>query len=187
MQETTESIRLGKLEFRAMNNPLRRLRQKRREFPLFLRMLQKHGIKLSGKVIMDMGCGSGFGTELIVKRLSPSQVIAFDLMPEQIKLAEKRGLPVDFKVGDATAIDVPDASCDAIFDFGVLHHIPLWRKALMETVRVLVPGGALLVEEPHKMFEWDEFEQGIQHVGLNILERGAWYGGFFRFFLTQKA
>jgi ubiquinone/menaquinone biosynthesis C-methylase UbiE len=186
MHDTTESIRLGRFEFLAMNNPLRRLRQKRREFPLFLRMLQMHGIELSGKVIVDIGCGSGFGTELIVKKLNPSRVIAFDLMPEQIRLAEKRGLQVDFKVGDATAIDAPDASCNAIFDFGVLHHIPLWRKALNEAVRVLAPDGVLLVEEPHRMFEWDELEQGIRQVGLKILERETWYGGFFRFFLAQK-
>jgi SAM-dependent methyltransferase len=186
MKDSTESIRLDRFEFLAMNNPLRRWRWKRWEFPLFLRMLQMHEIELSGKVVMDMGCGSGFGTELIIKELKPSQVIAFDLMPEQIKLAKRRELHVDFKVGDATAMDAPDSSCNAVFDFGVLHHIPLWRKALDEAARVLVSDGVLLIEEPHKMFEWPEFELGIQQAGLKILERRQWYGGFFRFFLTQK-
>jgi ubiquinone/menaquinone biosynthesis C-methylase UbiE len=186
MEDSTQSIRLGRFEFLAMNNPIRRLRQKRREFPLFLKMLRMHGIDLSGKVIMDMGCGSGFGTELIIKELKPSQVIAFDLMPEQIELAKKRDLHVDFKVGDATAIDAPDSSCNAIFDFCILHHIPLWRNALAEVVRVLVPEGVLLIEEPHRMFEWDEFELGIQRAGLSIMERRQWYGGHMRFFLTQK-
>ena len=181
-----ESQRLGRVEFLAMNNPVRRLRQKYGEFPLLLNLLHLHQIDLVGKVIMDMGCGSGYGTELIVKELQPSHVIAFDLMPEQIRLAQKRQLPVDFKVGDATAIEATDSSCHAVFDFGILHHIPLWRKALAETVRVLVPAGILFVEEPHKMFEWDEFELGIQQAGLKILERRQWYGGFFRFFLAQK-
>jgi SAM-dependent methyltransferase len=181
-----ESIRLGKFEFLAMNNPIRRFRQKYGEFPLFLKMLKLHGIDLSGKVIMDMGCGSGYGTELIIKKLNPSRVIAFDLMPEQIKLAKKRNLHVDFTVGDATAINAADSSCQAVFDFGILHHIPLWRKALAETVRVLVPKGVLLIEEPHRMFEWDEFELGIEKAGLKIVERKKWYYGFFRFFLAQK-
>lgn len=181
-----DSLRLGRIEFLAMNNPLRRLRQKYGEFPLLLKLLQLHHIDLVGKVIMDMGCGSGYGTELIIRELRPSHVIAFDLMPEQIRLAQKRRLAVDFKIGDATAMEAADAGCHAVFDFGILHHIPLWRKALTETARVLVPRGVLLIEEPHKLFEWDEFELGLQQAGFEILERRQWYGGFFRFFLTQK-
>jgi len=186
MNDAVESLRLGRIEFWAMNNPLRRLRQKYGEFPLLLKLLKLHDITLAGKVIMDMGCGSGYGTELIVKELKPSQVIAFDLMPEQIKLAQKRQLPVDFRVGDATAMEAADSSCHAVFDFGILHHIPLWRKALAETQRVLVPKGVLLIEEPHRMFGWAEFERGIQQAGFQILERRKWYGGFLRFFLAQK-
>ena len=186
MNESKESIRLGRFEFFAMNNPLRNFRMRCQEFPLMLKMLKAHNIELSGKVIMDMGCGSGYSTELILNKFYPSKIIAFDLMPEQIQLAIKRNLNIDFKVGDATVIDALDSSCNAIFEFGILHHIPLWRKALTESVRVLVPNGVMIIEEPHKMFNWDEFEQGIQLAGLKILERKQWYGGFFRFFLTQK-
>lgn len=186
MKDLTESIRLGRFEFLAMNNPIRNFRQKHGEFPLILKMLKGHEIDLTGKIIMDMGCGSGFGTELIIQKLRPSRIIAFDLMPEQIMLAKKRKLPVEFNVGDATNIDLKNSICNAVFDFGILHHIPLWRKALSEAARVLIPGGALIIEEPHKMFEWDEFEQGIQQAGFKILDRKQWYGGFFRFFLAQK-
>jgi ubiquinone/menaquinone biosynthesis C-methylase UbiE len=181
-----ESMRLSPIEFFAMNNPLRNFRQKYGEMPLILNLLQLHHIDLVGKVIMDMGCGSGYGTELIVKKFRPSRVIAYDLMPEQIYLARKRRLAVDFKIGDATVMEAADASCHAVFDFGILHHIPLWRKALTETARVLVPRGVLLIEEPHKLFEWDELETGLQQAGFEILERRQWYGGFFRFFLAQK-
>ena len=186
LDPSVESLRLGRFEFLAMNNPLRNLRQKYGEVPLMLNLLRLHNINLVGKVIMDMGCGSGYGTELIVKELKPSHIIAYDLMPEQIRLARKRNLAVDFKIGDATAMEAGNASCHAVFDFGILHHIPLWRKALAETARVLVSGGALLIEEPHKLFEWDEFELGLQQAGFKILERRQWYGGFFRFFLAQK-
>jgi len=186
LEPSVESLRLGRFEFLAMNNPIRNLRQKYGEVPLMLDLLRLHDIDLADKVIMDMGCGSGYGTELIVKELRPSHVIAYDLMPEQIQLARRRNLAVDFKTGDATAMEAGDASCQAVFDFGILHHIPLWRKALAETVRVLVPSGVLLIEEPHKMFEWDEFESGLQQAGFEILERRQWYGGFFRFFLAQK-
>ena len=184
--ETGDSIRLGKFEFFAMNNPLREWRMKHLEFPLLLKMLRNYEIDLSGKTLVDMGCGSGYSTGLLLKKFEPSRLIAFDIMPEQIERAKKRQLPVDFKIGDATAINMPNSSCDAVFDFGILHHIPCWFKALSEAARVLVPEGIMFIEEPHKLFEWDEFEAGILNAGLDILEQEQWYRGFFRFFLTRK-
>ncbi|HVN49303.1 MAG TPA: class I SAM-dependent methyltransferase [Bacteroidota bacterium] len=186
MEQQQESMRLGKIEFAAMNNPLREWRMKHQEFPLLHQMLQKHQIDLTGRRLVDMGCGSGYSTILLLQQFSPSHLTAFDIMPEQIALARKRNLNIDFNIGDATAIDIPDASCDAVFDFGILHHIPLWRKALSESARVLTGGGIMFIEEPHKLFEWDEFEEGIQNAGFTILERKQWYFGFFRFFLAQK-
>ena len=161
MEPSTDSLLLGGFEFRSMNNPLRRWRQKHQELPLLLEMLQKADIELTNQTIMDLGCGSGYGTKLLIEALAPARVFAYDLMPEQIALAKKRQLAVDFQVGDATAMTAPDASCKAVFDFGVLHHIPRWETALAEGWRVLSPGGVLFIEEPHKLFSWEELEQGI--------------------------
>jgi len=180
-----ETMSLGKMEFLAMNNPLRRWWQKHREFPIFLAMLERQGIDLNGASVMDAGCGSGYSTALILDRLHPSRVIAFDLMPEQIMLANKRGLGVDFRVGDATRMDAEDLSCDAVFVFGILHHIPAWREALSETCRVLKPGGVMLLEEPHYRFDWPELEAGIREAGMDILERHAWLLGYLRSYLCR--
>ena len=50
-------------------------------------------------------------------------------------------------VGDAERIDVPDASFDAVVDYGILHHVPDWRRALREIARVLKPGGMFYFED----------------------------------------
>ena len=50
-------------------------------------------------------------------------------------------------VGDATKIDAADSTYDAVFDFGIIHHIPDWRKAVGEVHRVLKPGGRFYGEE----------------------------------------
>jgi len=50
-------------------------------------------------------------------------------------------------IGDATRIDAPDESFDAVFDFGAIHQIPDWPTALAEVSRVLKPGGLFFFEE----------------------------------------
>jgi ubiquinone/menaquinone biosynthesis C-methylase UbiE len=50
-------------------------------------------------------------------------------------------------VGDVLHLPYCDSRLDAVFDFGVLHHVPDWRSALSEVCRVLKPGGVFYVEE----------------------------------------
>ena len=52
-------MRLGKLEFAAMNNPVRRWLQKYIEFRIFKNQLKKRDIHLEDGVIMDAGCRGG--------------------------------------------------------------------------------------------------------------------------------
>jgi ubiquinone/menaquinone biosynthesis C-methylase UbiE len=162
-----EDMRLGKFEFLAMNNIARRWIQKHYEFPIFKNQLKKNGIDLAGKIILDGGCGSGYGTGLILNEFHPSHLLAIDYMPEQILLAKNRKLNVDFRVGDLTKIESAEETFDAVFVFGVLHHIPEWTDALQQISRVLKIGGVLLVEEPKYRFNWKDFESGIKDAGLN--------------------
>ncbi|MBN1691149.1 MAG: class I SAM-dependent methyltransferase [Dehalococcoidia bacterium] len=181
-----EDMRLGKFEYHAMNNPLRRWVQKHIEFKIFKDQLTKARIELNSKAIMDGGCGSGYGTELILSEFHPSRIVAFDFMPEQISLAKKRGLKVDFTVGDLTIIDANDETFDAVFIFGVLHHIPQWIEALMQISRVLKPGGILMIEEPRYRFDWSDFESGIEQANLEIVDLKTSLAGYFHFYLCRK-
>jgi len=184
--DSNGDMRCGRLEFLAMNNPLRRWIQKHIEFKIFKKHLEKWCVDLEGGIIMDAGCGSGYSTELIVNEYHPSQVIAFDYMPEQIRLARKRLLKVDFCVGDLRRIESESGTCDAVFIFGVLHHIPQWRKALSEVARVLKQGGVLLVDEPLYQFTWEELEYGIRSVGMDILEVSNLFFQYFHAYLCRK-
>ena len=181
-----EDMRLSKFEFLAMNNPLRRWHQKHIELKIFKDQLKKAGIELNGKVIMDGGCGSGYSTELIVNEFHPSHVVAFDFMPEQIALAKKRNLKVDFTVGDLTKIDSADGTFDAVFIFGVLHHIPKWTEAVSQISRVLKLGGVLLVEEPGHKFDWNDFESRIRQAGFETVTIRKYFAWDFGSYLRSK-
>lgn len=179
-------MRLGAIEFLAMNNPIRRWIQKHVEFRLFKNHLDKRCIDLKGGIIMDAGCGSGYSTELLANEYHPSHLIAFDYMPEQIRLARKRKLNVDLSVGDLRKIQSGDATFDAVFIFGVIHHIAQWQEALFEVTRVLKPGGVLLLDEPKYGFTWEELESELRNLGLDILDTSTFFFKLFHTYLCQK-
>jgi len=140
-------MRLNRLEFALMNNPLRAAIQRHFE----ARRLLQLGGPMAGGRALEIGCGRGIGTEVIFDVFNADQVDAFDLDFRMVALARKRLQPRGSRarvwVGDATAIPVAAATYDAVFDFGIIHHIPQWRRALREVTRVLRPGGRFYAEE----------------------------------------
>lgn len=143
---------LNRIEYALMNNPVRAAIQRRFEAPRLLRM----GGPMHGGRALEIGCGRGVGTRLILDLFHANSVDAFDLDPRMAELARTRLAPQDAKVrlwvGDASAISAPRASYDAVFDFGIIHHIPEWRRALAEVYRVLKPGGLFYAEEVLRPF-----------------------------------
>ncbi len=143
-------MRLNALEKMLLNNPARRMVQEFYEAPLLLRMAGR----LDGKRAIEIGCGQGFGMEIILRQFGAARVFGIDLDPEMIARAQRRILPyagrADVSVGNATAIPAADESFDAVFDFGVVHHVPAWEDAIREVRRVLKRGGIFVFEEVSK-------------------------------------
>ncbi|MGB2756585.1 MAG: methyltransferase domain-containing protein [Acidimicrobiia bacterium] len=63
---------------------------------------------------------------------------------------------MSISVGDASHIEAPDGAFDAVFDFGIIHHIPDWRAATAEVHRVLLAGRPFYFEEVtrHALDRW---------------------------------
>jgi SAM-dependent methyltransferase len=97
----------------------------------------------------------GYGTQLILDRFGAETVDAVDLDPRAVAAARRRlaryGRRVRIVDGSATdlsaAFAAGEASYDAVFDFGIIHHIQDWRAALAEVTRVLRPGGRFFFDE----------------------------------------
>lgn len=136
---------LNKFEFVSMNNPLRAFVQEYIEIKQLRRLSQLP----SGIKVLEIGCGNGWGTKLIKKYFNPSEIYAIDLDPKMINIAKKsnKDNKIYFSVADATKLPFKDNSFDAIFDFGIIHHIPDWKKCLIDLRRVLKSGGQLLIED----------------------------------------
>ncbi|MFD8564511.1 class I SAM-dependent methyltransferase [Streptosporangium canum] len=142
---------MNKIETMVVNNPLRRGLQRYYEVPLLARL----GGRVPGGRALELGCGSGYGIRLILDKFGAARVDATDLDPAMIDLARSHlrayGDRVRLAVGSATdlrkAIGAEEGGYDAVFDFGIIHHIVDWRAALAGTARVLRPGGRFFFEE----------------------------------------
>lgn len=139
---------LNRVEKALMNNPVRAAVQRHFEAPL----LQRLGGRLDGLRVLEIGCGRGVGTEILFRHFGAREVHAFDLDPDMVEKARRRLASfaperLQLTVGDAAAIAEPDESFDAVVDFGIIHHIPDWKKAVAEVRRVLRRGGQFLFEE----------------------------------------
>ena len=153
-------VLMNRVETAAVNSPPRRWLQRYEA-----RALRALGGRVPGGRVAELGCGSGFGTRLILDRFGAAQVDAVDLDPAMIARARRRlarygdrvrlreGSATDLRAalgGDGGADDLAgrEAVYDAVFDFAVIHHVtPDWRAALDEVTRVLRPGGRFFFEE----------------------------------------
>lgn len=194
---------LNRFETKLMNNPLRAALQRGFEADQLLRL----GGPATGARALEVGCGRGAGVEIILSAFGADSVDAFDLDPDMVGLAQARLAPLGDRVrlwvGDVTRIDAPDGSYDAVFDFGIVHHVPNWRDALGEVHRVLVPGGRFYAEEVLRRFivnplvrrlldhplldRFDHvgFAAGLQETGFELVgTRNLW--NFAAFFVARK-
>ena len=140
-------MKLNWVERVVANNPFRAALQ-RSEIHLLKRKVQlKKGAK-----ILEVGCGRGAGARLILKSFQPSLLCALDLdilMVQKARayLSADEGKRVSLYVGDVFRLPFRDNVLDAVFGFGVLHHVPDWRGAAAEIARVPKIGGTYFVEE----------------------------------------
>lgn len=194
---------LNRVEKLLMNNAVRATIQRRIEARRFLQF----GGTMSGGTALELGCGRGVGVEIILDVFGADRVDGFDLDPQMIDLATQRLRPranrVRLWVGDAESIRAPDAAYDAVFDFGIIHHIPRWRNALREVVRVLKPGGRFYGEEVLKPFILNPFARrlldhplddrfdhiafidAVEACGLQLL-RSRDLAGLFGWYVAEK-
>jgi ubiquinone/menaquinone biosynthesis C-methylase UbiE len=99
-------------------------------------------------LVLDVGCGTGAVARALAQRPNVREVVGIDPSPVFIEKAREyaSGVPgLSFHIGDARAIQYPDASFDLVVFHTVLCHVPEPERALREAHRVLCPGGWLAV------------------------------------------
>jgi len=140
-------MKLNWAELLVVNNPSRVFQQE-----LEIGWMRRHAKLPPGGHFLEIGCGRGAGASIIQRQFSPASICATDLDPSMIRRAFHYLRPeelqnISFCVADVLNLPHSDGGFDAVFGFGVLHHVPDWQSALNEVGRVLKPNGIYFLEE----------------------------------------
>jgi SAM-dependent methyltransferase len=118
---------------------------------------------------LDVGCGNGAFTELLVGRCRPAAVEGIDPSGEQLAYARTRPAlgPARFRQGDAVALPFPDDAFDAAVMPLVLFFVPDPARGVAEMARVVGPGGTV------SAYAWDMEGGGFPYEALHAELRAA--------------
>jgi ubiquinone/menaquinone biosynthesis C-methylase UbiE len=116
-------------------------------------LLRLAGPEIGGSgAILDDGCGNGWWLRALVEAgAEPERLYGIDIQPERVAGARQAVPGAEIAVGDARHLRFPDKTFAVVLQLTVLSSLGSHRairEALGEGMRVLVPGGLLLIYEP---------------------------------------
>lgn len=124
--------------------------------------------------VADIGCGEGYLTcEAARWARSVVGIDRSDAVLERAKaLAERRQLTnVQWKKGDLMRLPLRDASVDVALISQALHHASDPERAVAEAVRILRPGGSLLIQDLREHEQaWVRTRFGDRHLGFSAVQ-----------------
>jgi ubiquinone/menaquinone biosynthesis C-methylase UbiE len=171
-----------------VNSPVRRYVQ-----VLEGRYFKRMGALVPDAKCLEIGCGCGVGAKIINHAFAPGSIHALDLDVDMLKTAKKKrkawhNVPLHLLAGDAQELPFPDKSFDAVFNFGIIHHLENWQQGVTEIARVLKSNSMFFFEEIYpplyanplflrmldhpreNRFHGPEFRAALADAGLHLLD-----------------
>jgi ubiquinone/menaquinone biosynthesis C-methylase UbiE len=123
---------------------------------------------LSGRRVLDVGCGRGGTVSVITQYFEPGSVCGLDLAPAAIQFCRtsQRGAKVAFQVGDAEQLPFPDASFEVVTNIESSCIYPDIFAFYRQVFRVLAPGGDFLYTDAMPVGRFVECTRYLRQTGF---------------------
>ncbi len=138
--------------------------------------------------VLELGCGTAYWTRTIAEHFPLKSMIAteVDKVQHQKNLRINDLPKVEFRMGGAESINLPDASMDIVIMLKSLHHVPMqsMQQALREIHRILRPGGLAYISEPVYAGDFNQIlrmfndEKKVREAAFDALKNAVSRGGF---------
>lgn len=130
-----------------------------------------------GRLAADIGCGTGFITEGLIE--NGLKVIAVDGsqgMLSEMKLKFAGRDEIDYRLGEAGELPIPNGTVDYAFANMYLHHVEIPPEAIKEIARILKPGGKLVITDlDEHNFEFLKEEHNDRWMGFDRADIRRWF------------
>ncbi len=103
----------------------------------------------AGREFLEAGCGEGYGADLLASHAR--RVVAVDYDEATVAHVRARYPRVEVVQANLAALPMPDASLDVVVNFQVIEHLWDQPQFITECLRLLRPGGALLMSTPNRI------------------------------------
>jgi ubiquinone/menaquinone biosynthesis C-methylase UbiE len=148
-------------------------------FGPWARVLLEHATPLPGERVLDLACGTG----TVARQVAPvvgvnAKVVAVDINPDMLAVARSHPAPpgatIEWRVGDASSLDLPDGAFDLALCQQGLQFFPDRAAALREVRRVLTGSGRLVLNvwqalDRHPVFQ-ALCEAEARHLGVALAD-----------------
>lgn len=118
---------------------------------------------------MDLGCGNGWLTRVVLQHVGPRVMVGVDPDPREARAAQRAGIYASVHVASGASVPEDDGAFDFVFSNSVLEHIPELHGVLAEAARVLRPGGELVATVPS-----ERFHGCLRGPRMPLADRGAY-------------
>jgi SAM-dependent methyltransferase len=128
------------------------------------------GAPVTGRDVLEVGCGRGGGAAYVARALAPRRVVAVDLSPRAIALCRSRFAHprLWFEVGDAERLPFGDASFDVVLNVESSHCYGHFDLFLREVHRVLRPDGQFLYADFRPRDEVPAWRASLEAAGFAV-------------------
>lgn len=162
-ENETVWLYLNREERMDANDPI--FDRRRREFHLDrYRFASKY---TSGQTIVDIACGTGYGSSILVNNGDASSVLGIDIDDKAIDYAKRHygAANCRFVASNANQTEVASQSIDLVVSFETIEHVDDDRALLQEFNRILKPGGTLICSTPNQ-WPTDDATHHVREYGL---------------------